>query len=1650
MPPRRAAPAAAEPPMPIAIIGMACLFPQAGDLRSFWNNVLGKVDAVGEPPPKWDAERYLAQGRIRTASGGYLNDLYRFDPRPFGIMPNSIDGGEPDHFLALRIAQDALADAGYAGRDVDHAETGIVLGHSTYLHRGQVTVIQNNIVLDQTLALLRAALPHLDDAQVAALRERLRAKLPPTNADTAPGLVPNVMTGRIANRLNLRGPNYLVDAACSSSLLAVAAAMDELRTGRSRLMLAGGVNASLPADVTAIFTQLGALSARGKVRPFEEGSDGTLLGEGLGVVVLKRLDDALADGDRIHAVLRGIGQASDGRVTGLLAPSAEGEALSIRRAYAGCGIEPGGVGLVECHGTGIPLGDRTEIAALGSVFGGRAEGAGGSVAIGSVKSMISHCIPAAGIAGLIKTALALSHRVLPPTLCERVNPALGLEATPFYVNTEARPWFARPGVVRRAGVDSFGFGGINTHAIVEEAPAHARRAARLEDWPFELFVWSADDAAGLLATLDAAAEAIGRHPQARLSELAAGFARRDRAAPHRAALVAKDRTTLAKGITTLAGRLRAGDAGERFSTRAGASYSATRLEGGLAFLFPGEGSQYLGMLADLALHFDEVRGWLDFWHGLYDDAPGATRTDFAFPPASELTPERRRGLEARLHQMDVGSEAVMVGGQAMFSLLTAFGVEADAMLGHSSGESAALAASGALPAASGERLAEFIRQLNEVYRRVLAEGKIPVGALLAVGALPAPMVHAELAKLGATTPHRLHVAMDNCANQLVLYGSREAVAAAESALVAAGGICMHLPFDRGYHTPDFEQVREAFHAYYEAIGVRRPSVPLYSCATAERFPADPAAVRELAARQWSHTVRFREAVLRMHQDGIRCFVEVGPSANLTAFLGDILDDRPHVALATNQRRRHGLEQWLVTLAQLYVLRPAPKLARLFEGREIPSIDLDAPAAAIPPMALIDNTLPVLRLTEADTAFLRALAAPTPGAAPAADPPPADAAPAPEAAHEAMGDPRAASAAMNEPFAASAAMNEPFAASAAMGDPRAASAAMSGHFDLMQSFLAHQQAVAIALADGSAAAQGAPEPEAANADEAAPTDATPPTPFLDEIVTATHQALHARCALSLHRDAFLRDHVLSGPVAPADARQQPTAHGLSCVPLMVSLEVLAEAAAALLGRGDVAVIEDVRATDWIALDAEALVLDVHAERLEGSSARVRIEVQGERALAATVRFGAPPPPGAALPPLVAAKRPRWDGAGIYEAGMFHGPLFQSLAGIRGWTPAGIDAVLAPMTLQGFFVPGESVPTLLNPVLLDAAGQLAACWVAEHVGTDFNCFPAAIERIEFGVRCPQGSGLEMQARQQPVDPARAADIAALRRWDIDALAPGAGAPLVRIRGLTNVYFPVPHDFYLTRRRPLEGRLGRPLADPRAPEVLLWRLPMLDDAFCAQSGGIFLRILAQALLTPAERLAFHALPRSPRQRRQWLLGRACLKEAVRAWIEATTGTALYATEIEVHHDEHGAPFVDGDWCRWLCPAPAVSLTHDDRACLAAVAEEAVGVDAEALARVRDPALLGGALGTAEAAWIATLPTAARAAALVRTWVAKEAAAKALGTGLRGEPAAFEVRFTEATLGHALVRCNNLTTEVFLAEEDGTVRALSLMQRTPITDPA
>jgi acyl transferase domain-containing protein/phosphopantetheinyl transferase len=1593
-----------SPPVPaVAIIGMACIFPKAPDLETFWANIQARVDGVGEPTDDWEPQRYLDRSRdpndrVSTAYGGFLKDLYRFDPTEFGIMPNSLDGGEPDQFLALKVARDALADAGYLGGEHDHTRTGIILGHSTYLHRGHANIIQHGVVLDQTIELLGTLLPHLDAAALQDLRAQLKKRLPAFNADIAPGLVPNVMTGRIANRLNLQGPNYIVDAACASSLLSIRASITELLTGESDLMLAGGVNASLPPEVSVIFSQLGALSPSSRIRPFSAAADGTLLGEGLGVVVLKRLADARACGDRIYAVLRGVGSSSDGRGQSLLAPRLEGEMLAISRAYELTGIDPRSLGLIEAHGTGIPLGDRTEIAALSRTFGGR-HGTVPSIGIGSVKSQIAHCIPAAGIAGLIKTSLALYHRVLPPTLCDDVSNELGLEQSPFYVNTEARPWIHPFDTPRRAAVDSFGFGGINCHAILEEPPADtARTSSEALPGGAELVILSAADRAGLIEQLDRLERYLKAHTTAALRDIAFTAWRqiRGRDDLHRLALVATDLNDLETKLAQSRKRLQ-DPKRDHFSTRSGSLYCSRRMAGALAFLFPGEGSQYPGMLATLAMRFPPVRQWFDLWQSLYEERSGFTPAEVLFPPPTGLDDAARLHLEQRLHDMDMGSEASFIAAQALYALFDRLGLKADVMVGHSTGENSALVASGAIAWKELREVGALMTSLNQTYEAVRLAGKIPTGTLLTVGAAPRALVESLVAQSGG----QLHLAMDNCDNQLVLFGEAGPIRVAAQHLESEGALCSTLPFDRAYHTPVFAEVSAAFESYYSEIGLAPPQVTLYSCASADRFPADGRAVQALAAAQWSSRVRFTETVQKMYADGTRYFVEVGPSGNLTAFVDDILRGREYVAIQSNVRLRDDLTQLLHMLGTLFVHGRQLDLGALFDGRPLKELDWAEGAPAFTRHGIkLRNTLPVLRLSDEQVPRLRELLSPP------ASPLPLTLT---DFAERAVPGP-----------------SQPLIDESANDQASAIDDVMHRYLDLMQNFvLGQSEVLARTLGPG--------------------TPMSPAEPFLDRVVAQGPGWLECACRLSLSSDRFLRHHVLSGPVSEFD----PGLLGLAVVPLTVSLEMMAEVSHRLLGGGSLLTIEDVRAYKWLALDFGEIEVSLHAAQRDAGEpglVHAMIMESGTPVIEANLRFGeAHPGPLEPIPSLTDNEPYRWLDEELYAHGMFHGPLFQSVAHVRRWSPKGIDAELNPPELDGFFAEGEAAGSIFNPVLLDALGQLSAYWMSQKYGTDFNSFPSRIGRIAFVEPLPDpDAGLMARGRVHP-ESATGRSF----RFDYDCVDREKRV-LIRVWDWEDVFYPVPNRYYETRWRPQDGWLGEAAAMPEIQPAggILWWIPPLPEGLLDDSGAIFKRLLAHAVLSAEERETWFDLSDNAGRRTEWLMGRIALKEATRQWVLANTGHPLYPADVPVWTDDRGRPFVGGHWQESLTAAPEVSLSHSGGYCLAVAGPPGMsfGVDLEWPGKLREPGLVADSFSAAEQDYLQTLSPMDREQAVLALWCAKEAAAKCLGIGLGAHTGDFAVRMGSTLQASASVTFGDTEIEVKFGRHQGAVIAIASM---PQLDP-
>jgi acyl transferase domain-containing protein len=895
----------------IAIIGMACIYPGAPNLKAFWQNILSKVDATSDPPESWRIDDFYdpestANDRIYCKRGGFIEELAEFNPKDYGIMPNAVDGGDPEHFLSLQVANEALADAGYLKRPFSRQRTAIILGRGNWVNRGYFTVFQHVLAVNQTLDILKRLYPEMSDADLQRIKEELKGELPPFNADTCPGLVPNLVTGRIANRLDLKGPNFTVDAACASSLIALDIGMRELLSSKCDMVIVGGANVNTPLPLYMIFCQLDALSRKGRIRPFDKDADGTLLGEGIGMIVIKRREDAEHDGDRIYALIKGVGVSSDGRALGVLVPRLEGECLALQRAYEATGISPKTIGLIEAHGTGTKVGDLTEIRAMMRMLG-PSNGDFPHIAIGSVKSMISHTLPAAGMAGLIKLVLALYHKILPPTLCDEPNPEFQLEKTSFYVNTETRPWIHGEQLPRRAGVNAFGFGGINAHAILEEytgRDGERQTPYPLDKWDTEVIIVQGESRESLIKTGKQLLCFMSKNPEVDLKDVAYTLnCPLRRSAGCCLAIVASSSNDLEKKLDYALNRL-AKPKCQHIKDRSGIFFFDQPLgrHGKIAFLFPGEGSQYVNMLSDLCIHFPEVKASFDRADRVFvKNKRRPLPSQVVFPPPNASS-EVQAALKRALLTMEYGVQFVLAANYGLKCIFDRLEILPQALVGHSSGEITALLASGIVGKQYEDSLLQHSLEINLIHQST--EKHLPMAKLLAVGAADPSVVYT----IAAESAGELCVAMDNCPNQLVLCGSEAAIDDAYERLKKRGAICSFLPFDRASHSPWCQPVCDNSARYVEKWTIQPSEVNIYSYVTAELYPKNPDEARKIIIEQWARPVRFRETIEAMYDAGVRIFAEVGPNDNLTSFVNDTLEGHSFVAVPANVPTRSGICQ----------------------------------------------------------------------------------------------------------------------------------------------------------------------------------------------------------------------------------------------------------------------------------------------------------------------------------------------------------------------------------------------------------------------------------------------------------------------------------------------------------------------------------------------------------------------------------------------------------------------------------------------------------------------------------------------------------------------------------------------------------------------
>ena len=942
---------AEEPPSPppcdVAIIGLSCFFPKATSLWDYWHNILAKVNAVIEiPPTHWDWRPYYdpdprARDKMVSKWGGFMSDI-TFDPLKYGITPKSIPSIEPLQLLLLEAVNQALGDAGYLERPFNRERTCAILG-----------VGGGGMPLSVAYG-FRACMPLLDSipgvpvksSQVVELGEGM---LPEWTEDSFPGILLNVAAGRVANRFNLGGPNMAIDAACGSSLAALYAGVRELNDGTSDVAIVMGGDAVQTPYAYVAFSKTHALSPRGRCRPFDAGADGIALAEGVGVAVLKRLADAERDGDRIYAVIKGVGASSDGRDKGLTAPRAEGQRRALDRAFAQARISPARSGLVEAHGTGTVVGDQTEARAIGELFrnaGGQAQ----SCALGSVKSMIGHSKCAAGLAGLIKAAFALHHKVLPPTLVEAPNPKANLDGGPLFLNADTRPWVHGAEHPRTAGVSAFGFGGTNFHTVLEEYAGDYldRDECGLQQWPAELFVWRRTDSIAIADELTKCRNALANGASPSLADLAASVWQSSRESGMQVSLavVATSLNDLREKLEiALAAIPKSGDSfsdprGIYFAEKAGNS------AGRIAFLFPGQGSQYPDMLSQLAVVFPEVREVLDRAEQTLANSLDRPLGKLIYPP-SPFTPEQEDANREQLQRTEVAQPAVGATSLAMYRLLTALGIEADYLAGHSYGEYTALAAAGAL---TDDDLIRLSYHRGQLIRDVAANAP---GGMLAVDATP---TNVEAILTGLT---EVWIANHNAPSQVVVAGTDSGLKTASEKLKSANIRTQRIPVACGFHSPLIATAKEPLVQALCEVGFTSPRKPVYSNTTTGQHDINPEAIVHQMADHLVSPVRFAEEIEAIYAAGARVFVEVGPQAVLTALVGQILAGTPHVAIASDLRSRPGLVQLAHLLGQLVAAGVPVNLDRLYRGRGVRAFDLsnlgpDTGKQTPPPTAWVVN------------------------------------------------------------------------------------------------------------------------------------------------------------------------------------------------------------------------------------------------------------------------------------------------------------------------------------------------------------------------------------------------------------------------------------------------------------------------------------------------------------------------------------------------------------------------------------------------------------------------------------------------------------------------------------------------------------------------
>ena len=934
---------------PIAVVGIGAIMPGALTKDEFWSNIKeGKYCITEIPASYWDYKLFYssdhkAEDKLYSKIGGFIPQTFKFNSLKYRIPPQIAKQMDTVQHLAIETTRMALEDSGYDKKEFDRNRTAVIIGNSmggmknemsnTRLNRPFLYEILKNTPTYKSLA--PADAQKMMDEMDAGVRE----KFTPVNEDSMPGELANVIPGRVANVFDLHGTNFAVDAACATSLAAIDQAVNGLRMGNFDMAIAGGVDQMMSPSAYIKFCKIGALSEKGSC-PFDAKADGFVMAEGAGMVILKRLSDAVKDGDKIYAVIRAVGASSDGKGKGITAPNPKGQKIAVEKAFEQVEYTPGDVGLVEAHGTSTRVGDAVELNALNEIFSAHAKP--GTIGLGSVKSQIGHAKAAAGIASLIKTSLALYNKVLPPSVnFETPNPTVDWATCPFRVITKLEDW--NTDKVRRANVSAFGFGGTNFHvameemndgllkkeaAVCQESNAQETKVCQCsvsstpkqekanmtytlhvpgEKIQSDVLTFSAATKQELFNVLDKALVAIQYDPTYLPSiSYKNHIAKADKFA---VTINVETPEKLKEKIEFFKKTASSQDVWEQESLylrmKGIYPFTPSEIKPKVCFMFPGQGSQYVDMMKDLASKYKIVQDTFDEADRLLTGIIGQTLTETLWSKPGE-TKEKIAEREAAIKKTEMTQPAVLTADIAMMRLLSSFGIKPDVVMGHSLGEYAAAVAAG---------IFDFENGLKAVCTRgkVMSEIKVEDNGKMASIAAPVERVEPELARINGYVA----VANKNCPTQTVIAGASKSIDDAIKMFTDMGIQAVQIPVSHAFHSAIVRPAMPQYRAFLDTLKFNAPTMPITTNVTAEFYPSDPEKIKDLMVTQISHSVEWIKQLQTTYDSGVRLFVECGPKRVLSALASNTLSDKKDIkVLASNHPKKGGIVEFNDLFANL--------------------------------------------------------------------------------------------------------------------------------------------------------------------------------------------------------------------------------------------------------------------------------------------------------------------------------------------------------------------------------------------------------------------------------------------------------------------------------------------------------------------------------------------------------------------------------------------------------------------------------------------------------------------------------------------------------------------------------------------------------------